>query len=508
MSDRFYTEKAQCNESFRNSGRFSTEKAQCNDDFRMSGRIDLKALKRIDGRGFSEELGVARECLTKSEAKEFFKVVLSHFEYEIPVKAGAQILKTIGDVVKDQRIMGVFEDGGFMLSLPFSQKEFSEPLFELLAKLARLNPNLFDADVAVSCRKPFRRDGESGLKVIAELAVRLEDFEDPMPMFELLIDEAESFASIIQVNLYVAVLGQVLSGCREFKKLYASKAIRIIAQIMKQVEVELVALCYTGIGKLPADLSLPVEMINKHLKNPKLQASVLSYTVVNPPLDADEILIDKLLELASDGEQKATYSLYQIAADKNGAQVILGNPDWIRMGLPSGEDTLRLLLVLFQHRRLRPEIAQMKYFVKFLHSVVDETNDTNVITSICTMLRRVNMDEDMVARMSENGFIRAYFDKALQIGEDLAVHSGFLLCDTIARICYTKELSPMCSVLADYAKEGGVLSNVAAQVAVDLAQYDRCLDKLVDKRMDAFFEKKQKDKKLGQAAREFLSLLR
>ena len=474
----------------------------------MSGRIDLKALKKVEGRGFLEELGVARECLTKSDAKEFFKIVLGHFEYEIPEKAGAQILKTVGDVVKDQRIMDIFESGGFMLSLPFSQKEFSEPLFDLLAKLARLNPNLFDGDVAASCRKPFRRDGESGLKVIAEIVVRIEDCQDPMPMFELLIEEAESFASIIQVNLYVAVMGQVLTNCREFKKLYASKAIRIISQIMKQVEVEVIGLCYTGIGKLPADLSLPIEMINKHLNNPKLQPSVLAYTLVNPPVDADDSLVDKLLELASEGEQKATYSLYQIAADRNGARVILENPEWIRMGLPTSEDTLRLLLVLFQHKKLRPAIADLKYFVKFLRSVVEETSDTNVITSICTMLRRVNMDEDMVARLSESGFIRAYFDKALQIGEDLAVHSGFLLCDTIARICYTKELSPMCSVLADYAKEGGVLSNVAAQVAVDLAQYNRCLDKLLDKRMDAFFEKKKRDKKLGEAAREFLSLLK
>ena len=133
------------------------------------------------------------------------------------------------------------------------------------------------------------------------------------------------------------------------------------------------ALCYTGIGKLPVDLGLPVDMISKHLKNSKLRSSVLSYVVVNPPYDADDALVDQLLDLASEGEQKATYSLFQIAADKSGAEVILGNSEWIRMGLPTSEDTLRLMLVLFQHKKFRPTIASSKYFVKFLRSVVEET---------------------------------------------------------------------------------------------------------------------------------------
>lgn len=469
----------------------------------MGERINLKTLKRVEDRAFIDELEVAEEYLSERDAKEFFKIVLGHFEYEIPVKVGVHILETIGIVCKNERIMDKFASGGYILNLPFSQKEYSSSVFDVLDKFARRDPNLFDADVASACRRLFKRDAERALKVIAEVCVRVEQVEDPMPLFELLINEAETFCDIENVNLYVILLAHCLSDCREFKKLYASKSIRIITQIMKQIDHETLSLCYSGLGKLPSDCSLPVEMVTKHLRSSKTQKSVLDYLIMNPQCEADDALVDLLLDLASQDVQKATYSLFQIAATSDGAAIIMDNRQWMRLGLPTSEDTLRLMLVLFQHKKLRSVIADSKYFIKFLHSVVSETRDVHVIVCICTMLRRVELDEEMIQVMSKSGFIREYFEKALQIGEDLGIHSAFLLCDTIAQICYTKELASMCSILADYAKEGGPLSNVAAQVAADLAGYDRCLDKLLDKRMDSFFKKKRHDDKLADSARMF-----
>ncbi|OHT07105.1 hypothetical protein TRFO_05334 [Tritrichomonas foetus] len=520
----------------------------------MGDSVNIKKLKNPEGRSFLDELEQAEENLSKQDAKLFFRTVLSHFDSNISTRNGNAILKTILSLLQKSKIAQVFVDNDFASSLPLSSKNFASSAFAILLHLAKAYPAALTNDSLIdNLSDAIPRTPDKALVVIATFAQNTiakkrsknwnsdsdddqisdsdsdgynprkskkrssrhrnntdldNDFEAE-PLFDLLVKHAEIYANNDDlVPPFLSLLALLNDSSSEFRQKRGRKCAKIISLIMESAETPLLKKCY-GSLKTYRRLAPSLTLIKRHLKSRALQSSVLSYLVLSPPLTVDSTFLEMLLTIAN-SDARGSYVLFQIAQKEENAEMLVEDAEnlgWLKMSLPTAEDTLKLLLVVFQHKNLRDSVAHTPHFLRLLLAASKKTKDAGVLTVVCTMLRRVTFDRKISAEMKEIGFLATFFSRALDITENMAVHSGLLLADTLARVGFFSDFLEIAPKVCEIAQDGGPLSNVAAQLAVDLAVYPKCIRVLRKEGMESFFKRKLKDQKLKRTAQKFFELL-
>ncbi|KAK8881579.1 hypothetical protein M9Y10_004323 [Tritrichomonas musculus] len=471
--------------------------------------ISIKKLKNPDSRSFFNELQNAEENLTKKEAKLFFKTVLSHFEYDIPVKTGNSILHSIDAVISDKGIADVFISNEFALFLPFSQKSYASNIIEIFLQLVKIDPSVFSDDVTNSFSSLISRFPNKCLSIFAIFSKNCFDFEDRMSVFELIVKKNEIFINDDSlIPNYLSLLAFLCDNFSDFRKKRLGVCCKILSCVMKTAEIGLLKQCYNAI-KSYQYLSPKLSQIKHDLAKQKILSTVINYLVLSPPLEVDADLIDILLTIANQDE-RGSLILFQIAENEENAEILIQNEDWLRMKLPTIEDTLKLLLVIFCHQELRNQVSNNPYFIKFLQTALKQNDaNTGTLTVICTVLRRVDITKSIKKEIKGIHLLTTFFNKANDIGDNMAVHSAILLINTFAEEDYFPEFLDFVSYFCDLAKEDSPLSNVSAELLVHLSRYDKCLKIILKCGMEKFFKKKlrSKDKKMNKVGEEFFQIL-
>lgn len=474
--------------------------------------LDLRDLKKAEGRKFLSALEVAEESLTRKDAKQFFKIVLNHFQDEIKPSTGKAILKTVDTLLNDSKILTVFVDNQFISMLPFDQKPYGSEICDILLTLASSAPEVFDEEITEQIIPSLKKSPEKALTVLATYVQNIDDVDDSRPMLRLILKLSRNFQESEGTCDYISLLSFACRNSDDFKRSSAEKCWNILISYLDSEDGEVIKCAYRGLSCI-ADVvemnELPYEQIKRHLKHSSYRSSILALLLVDPPSGKegkDKRLLDTLISMAN-SDVKALYVLLQTVADKNIAKYFIQNDDWMRSSLPTEGDTFRLLLALFQHKSLRQSIAESQYFLKFLKKICNMTKESPVITIICTLFRRIELSKQYIGEMSSSGFLEAFFQATADIADDYALHSALLLVDTISAVCCTDELISMCEIILDLAKSNGPLSFVAAQVAVDIARHPKCLNKLLKYKADAFFKKKKNDTKYSKIARTFFKYM-
>lgn len=476
--------------------------------------INIKKLKNPESRSFFSELQNVEENLTKKEAKSFFNAVLQNFESDLPTKTGNAILSTIKNVVSDKSIANVFISNDFALSLPYSQKSYTPKIIEIFLQLVKVDPSVFTNDVTNSFSSLISRSPDKCLSIFAIFSQNCDDFEDKMSVFELIVKKNEIFINDdALIPNYLSLLAFLCDKFHDFRKKRLTACSKILLSIMKSKsdDIDMLKSCYNSI-KSYKYLSPKISQIKSDIKKRKLQSTVINYLVLSPPLEIDEDLIDLLLVIANQDE-RGSLILFQIAETQENAELILQNENWLRMKLPTVDDTLKLLLVIFCHQELRQQTASNPYFFKFLHTAVkQESANTGTLTVICTVLRRIKLTKSIKKELIEMNFLTSFFEKAVDIEENMAIHSSILLINTMAEKgpkVFFPEFLDVIEYFSDLAKEGGPLSNVSAELIVHLSKYDKCMKLVLKIGLKKFFKKKlnSKDQRMSDIAEGFFEIL-
>lgn len=476
--------------------------------------ISVKKLKNPDNRSFYSELQNAEECLTKKEAKSFFKAVLSNFESDIPTKTGNAILNSIKNVTSDNSIANIFISNEFALYLPYSQKSYTSKIMEIFLQLVKLDPSVFTSDVTNSFSSLISRSPDKCLSIFAIFSKNCADFEDKMAIFELIVKKNEIFINDDSlIPSYLSLLAFLCDNFHDFRKKRLSACSKILISIMKLKSDDPDSLkeCYNSI-KSYKYLSPKLNQIKNDIKKRKLQSTVINYLVLSPPLEVDADLIDLLLTIANQDE-RGSLILFQVAENHENAELILQNENWLRMKLPTIEDTLKLLLVIFCHPDLRLQAAENPYFFKFFNTAIkQESANTGTLTVICTVLRRIKITKSIKKQLKDIHFLSTFVNKANDIGENMAIHSAILLINTLSEKgpqTFFPEFLDFIEYFCEIAKEKGPLSNVSTELLVHLAKYDQCMELLIKLGMKKFFKKKlnSKDQRMSEVAEEFFEIL-
>ena len=469
--------------------------------------LNFRVLRKPNSPDFDSELESAPKSLELSDCSHFFKILLSHFRSGVSTEQGSKILLCIERLLRTEKFTESFLDGEFQLVLPFDNRKFSSHVFEILRLLLNQATDFFDGDLIKQFEKIIPLDPMKALTIIALYAKDFSEIDNPWPMLDLLFQHPQDFQTPELASKYAALLAYLYKTYSDFRQGRGKNAWNALCQMLRFEDVPALQAVYCGLCELAdgrVKVKLPLDDIVEHLRYDDLQDNVLNLLLLMTP-PANEKFCGLLKKIARKNV-RATLVLLTIADSPKSANIILSDYKWLNYELPTAIDTLRLFLALFKHKELRPIISELPNLFSFLtHVIQDRQPPTLAIVS--TIVRKLNLSREIINQMSDSGFLQDFITITNSCNDDIADQSLFALFGTIMTYDYVPEYLKVCDIISDTIMTHSKLKAIATQIAIGFCQYPKCIKRMKEKRLDAYYKKHLSDPELYKDAETFLSLI-
>lgn len=470
--------------------------------------LNIKVFSKITNKYFIEGLERAPKLLKANQASLFFKTVLEHFQFELPLELGENILKSISKCLCIEENLKCFLDGNYVSQLPSKQSSFISQVFNIFYILVFSGAKMIEENCAPCLQDLIHADSKKSLTLIAIYCQQFGELDNPWPIVDLLIQEGKYFVTPSVAPDYVSLLAYLNKKYIEYKDGRSPHCWNQICSMLNSSDPLTLRSCYGGLctmSTLYTDGSLPIEIVSNHLKLPDLQDSVLAMLNVATLSEKDSSngrLISALFSIA-ENNVKGTLVLMKLGCNLRPAQLILNYGQWLLEPLPTMIDTLRLFLVVLRHKELREQIVNSDDFINFLKAIID-IDRNGMVPITCTIIRRVPLSKEFVTGLSRVGFLKKFYEMDESGDDGLTQHSKLLLTDTICRVCYAKEYLIVCERISQIIQDREEFADAASLVAVRLCKFPPCRDKMKELKLDLFFKRNRNDQKFASIAKKFL----
>ena len=454
---------------------------------------DFDSLRKPGTKEFYNALSNVQNVVN---AKLFFKSISSLFSPNVSIEDQKLVLNSITKLVANQRNADTFITNGFITILPFQNATFDEEFSSLLYNLVQNSANLLTDQVIPYFMDYIDRQPEKSLLLISNFSMQFSQIQNPWPFIDILFLNRLKFSYPHIAPFYCTLLAYLCKKHKSFRKERGKKSWRNIWKCIENPETKSLRKCYAALCACSCvnSVSIRIPIITKHLLVKNLQSNCLSLLLLVPPIEYDEELVRNLLNIATI-DKRAILVLCQMCENPELCIPFIENDEWMKSELPQYEDTLRLLLVIFQHKELRNSISQAPNLFFLLRAVVS-IEKVSFICACSSIMRRFSMTDEIIQKASESGFLRTIFALSSEMGNQKALHSAMLLAIKIAEIAYTKELLIICDSMCDSINEHDSLEIVAFELAKELCDYPKCLERMKKKKIIQSIEGMKGSKKL------------
>lgn len=472
--------------------------------------ISFKILKNPSNESFKEELTRSLENLTINEAHTFFDIILQHFNKPINADTGNLILVTVRKLIRDDDIRNVFIEDQFIDRLPFTNEQYANSLYDIMYDIIIVNPDVFDSNLCPLFGQLFAFQPEKALVIIGYVVKNLKKFENPWPILDLLFYESKQFNNQTTGPDYITLLAYLCNKHKDFAKARAKNCYKVICSMIDKNYYSILKNGYNAlriIHQFYPEGEIPISSISNQIFQDEVRTNILSF-LISLPIDhecfQDPVLIYSLIK-SSQTSKKSTAVLLKISASKENAEAILNNEESImEMNLPNIQSTLQIFLMIFTHKSLRNKILKdKKSFAEFLCRLV-ESEQTGVLIIIAMILRRIDVDQELLSILEETSFLHSYIVTAKRLNDEISMHSCILLISTLSKIGFEPSFLEITHTIARLAKKNVYLSAMSCHAAADLNIYPKCQEVFKEYKLTEFFKTKANDKDLKKVARRFL----
>jgi hypothetical protein len=483
----------------------------------MSRIIDLKCFEDPTAPNFIETLGKAHRRLTHSQIRDFYRLVLSHFDGDIDVTTGKEILRSISACISiSDYFCNAFIDQNSACQLPFNNT-YQNDVFDLLSILLDRDREgrAFNEELVEIFKSRIANRGEKSLNIIARFAVKFNEVDNPAPMLNLLFTEYSRFSRPDTVVYYIRVLTYLVRTFPEFRRDKANDVWERLCAILEEdylpTHPEVVEAVYDGCASVSdtvKTVSFQFSHARKHIT--EFSTSVLPLLMVCQ-LDYDALsdwpFLASLIRLARKRDRKAALVLMRLAEDREVAAKLIQNCDWMETDLPDITYTLRLFLVVFQHADLRYQFLNLREFLVFLKRLIQFLGDKLLfLTLICRILRHAEMTNEFAKDLHAEGVVDDFVAAARAIDEDLegaAATSAILLIAKLAELEFTKDLLLGCGIVAEILEKKNDNFAAAVTLAIALVRHPPCAKRFRDASVIDLFTRMKKERVTRKAALRF-----
>lgn len=473
--------------------------------------VNLDLLNNPGSAEFIEELENAENSLMPKQAKAFFTKIFDAFDKEIPLNVSKFVIKVISQIIEDETIFSVFVSGGFAAKLPFNNKGLRRPLCDFIYTLIMKDINSIDADVAANMTELINFEPSKFLTLIAYYSESFDEADDPWPMLDLLFTNSEPFEEPDIAEDYISLLTHLIQTYKTFRRERIRHTWKRVTKLLASEDLNTVKMCYLAlieISKYYDQGKINVAYIKQHLKYEELHSTILSFILlakIDPINYSKPVILNSLIQMATH-DINATLVLLQLSTSPDIAQSLATINNWPLKKLPTINDTFRLVLMVVKNKAARKLLYKTEEFCQFLTNI-SKTRNSNTLSAVCMLIRRLPTTPEFVQNLSESGFIDTFYTSCESSGDEISMHAFLLLTDRLLDGGYAKEFIDACDLVCELIKGESNLIEPAAYLAVNLAEHKRCRRRLMENGIDQFFEANAKSGPLKKVSRQFLSLI-
>jgi hypothetical protein len=472
--------------------------------------VDLQAIADPRNRSYAAEMKRAARSLPECQSREFMAVVARLFQdARSQTPEMLRLLEALQVLLQRPCHAEVFGELGLHKALPLNGKE---PVFnaalDVLLVLFDANPTLFARGFEDQMRKIIRAAPQKAIVLLSAFARACPDLADGWGMLDLLLEERRFFFKASCGVELVSILNWLNRHSPEFRKTRSDDGIDVFRAGLPSSDPHLIGLCYAGLADLSEpdqDRRLDYGVIAAHLADKTLSPNCLDLLVRVRELPVLPSLVHALLNCA-EHHVEAVLCLIRIAAVEEGAAILLARPVWITHAIPTVFDTLRLYLVVMAHVNSRQVLSRLKQTDVFLIRLCKE-RDADLFSCMAAIIKKLDLDEEIVDRMSKSGVLKEIFKTALEFDDGVSAKAALAILRRLAKIGFYRECLMMATKLRDLIAVDSELSWPAILVVVQLSKYAIWAKKFQDLRVDRLFKRLLNDPDQRQIAEDFLATL-
>lgn len=507
---------------------------------------NLELLKNPMQKGFLDEIQCAHIYLTPNQINDYFSIVLSHFEKEIPDECGHAILHSLCWVLSNDSNLNQFVDSekNYPLLLPFSKKGYLDDVFDVLYIIVTRRPEAFNEELIEKFNRKVKSKGLKSLKILSVYSQHFNDINDPYPMLEVLFNNFKRFSQTDVADKYANLLAILVQSYPEFRRDKGKESWSTVCQLLDVIPVsdddindknskiiKILASIYSSLSIIASYLRFSFHDKNtksnekstqfnfeypvSHFKYKPLQDSIISFLLV-VPLDFSQLknkqFLKALLDISLEND-KATYVLIRLAEDKIISRILIEKfPFWMETNNPVLENTLQLFLVIFQHENLRQLIATQPEFIQLLLNIIDSAKEKKSYLNIaCKIIRKIELTDEILDELCASKVISSFMQTVQSYNNSSSANmSGIMLLEKVAMFGFRKELTQNCEWISNVIKSSkdddtDYVFSAAIDVAAFMARYKKCAKKCQELDLVKFFQKLSNEKQYKRVANSFLS---
>lgn len=509
----------------------------------MSGRAHFSTLNDPQDKSFVDELKKIPATLKIEDSAAFFKHILSLFKRKtVPNDVGNEILLTICKLLTIADHKKVFISNNFIKLLPIENFLLSDNILNILDLLITsktaskqiLTPSFLEPIVKRNpCKtlillgKFFQSTNVESIYVsqASKASKSKRSNRNRSPSYDDDNSESYEWVNILFTTdsfkrpdcaqNYISLLIYFLENNDDFANDYSQKVWDVICLILQSQNDNIIkyayqSLCFLIDNQISDYPKIPFELVASHLTKLTLQKMAMSLLFRCQLTEMNsKKLIKVLIHLAST-KKKAFIILERIAETENGAFLLIEDSSWMGTSLPDKLSTVNLFCGVLMHNDLREVLSSnARDVVNFLITAFSIESNTNsdqeskrkrsssyeqknerqsdnsvVVQMLCTILKRIPMNKELVKQMSRSSFLGAYFSKATK--QDKNAVYAFHVIRLIADCCYVNDLLNVIDFLVTSIKKNDDNSNFALDVSTSLCQYEPCVNKFRDKKIDQY----------------------
>lgn len=341
---------------------------------------------------------------------------------------------------------------------------------EIFGYLFNNRPKLIKVSLTKSIVTLIQYDPESMIIMLCHYISELPPQEDSFPVIGVFIDQSNSILGTNAEINYICCLYQLLSTNQLFKEQSMEAISPIIMKACQSNNEELAITSLQALANLLPDKKINVdfEMILQVAGNPRIQKYLISVLLRIEEFPASRRIAYVLFNYATVSQRGFLSLMNFCASSPENAKLVVELDKWMTAKLPTVHNTFRLFMLLFKEIEFRPIICKSSSYSAMLKMFSDDS-DLFLYTCLPSILRRSNLDLDLLNKLQQNGFWSSFFNKANNSNNKKVINAALVMADSVAAVGFIPEFVPFITKMKDILKNHQDLTQQVITVIVRIS---------------------------------------
>lgn len=470
-------EQEEKNNVFESSSGHFTESTE---DENTTTKFDFSALEDPSKENFYESIEKVKKDIKRSQYPELSTSITKAMQTKPDEKAIIAIYDLILSIVKqDASLYIALSKASFFHSMIITTDPTKKLSLEIFGYLFRNNPKLIKVSLTKSITTLIQYDPESMVIMLCHYIDQLPPQEDSFPVIGIFIDQYNSILETSAENNFICCLYHLLSTNQLFKEQLIENVSPILMKACSSKNEELAINSLHALANLLPDdkIIIDFEVILQVAGNQNLQKYLISVLLRLKKFPPSRRIAYLLFNYATVSQRGFLSLMNFCESSPENAKIIAGMDKWMTTGLPTVHNTFKLLMLLFKDAELRPVIYHSNAYSTMMKMFVNDS-DIFLYTCLPSIIRRSNLDENLMETLQCNGFMKSFFDTAINSDNKKVINAALIMADTVTAIGFIPEFVPFISKMKDILKDYESLTQQTITVIVRMSYLEEAREHL------------------------------